>query len=468
MKRHLLPFLLFALCPLVGSAQSSDAAYPEGTWISELPAEEYEKPYFIEVDVKRVTERDEDHDGIVGCGYIIVSDNKTDKTILEGPLTYAGKGLENGMGNGVYFFSVKAKSGQTLKLGVRKTADLDLKFVSLTGALSSHPFLKDVLRLAPLNGTWTPASIEPCTEKELLENLREALNDNDKDRMAYRTRGYGDVRQFIKAHQGLNPSLPKYAKPKGTGAINIRKERSTSAAIVGELPAGQSLLVVDEYDGWCQVWTSDKKYGWVSLSVVTLSNNKGVAATTTAAAQAKPAAAEPQAKPASAQTSAKAAATSQAKSFTLANGKLGPLSIGQTVASLPKSVEGLYDNYKYETFEVENDMEGSWTEEWCHFYKGGKEIFKCFAEGKKLTTFVLMEGSSFIKTNEGFYVGYNARELFNKKRMKWETYYEGTAFGTSGHFIYHVNSDDVQGGVEFPSRATHIKQNAKIVKIVYQ
>ena len=48
MKRHLLFFSLFALCPFVGSAQSSDAAYPEGSWISELPAEEYEKPYFIE------------------------------------------------------------------------------------------------------------------------------------------------------------------------------------------------------------------------------------------------------------------------------------------------------------------------------------------------------------------------------------------------------------------------------------
>jgi hypothetical protein len=241
MKRDLLFFSLFALCPFVGSAQSSDAAYPEGSWISELPAEEYEKPYFIEVDVKRVTERDEDHDGIVDCGYIIVSDNKTDKTILEGPLTYAGKGLENGMGNGVYFFSVKAKSGQTLQLGVRKTADLDLKFVSLTGKLSSHPFLKDVLRLAPLNGTWTPATIEPCTEKELLDNLKAALDDDDKDRVAHRTRGYGDVRQYIKAHQGLNPNLPKYAKPKGPRAISLRAARSTSAAIVGELPAGQHL-----------------------------------------------------------------------------------------------------------------------------------------------------------------------------------------------------------------------------------
>lgn len=466
MKRHLLFFSLFALCPLVGSAQSSDAAYPEGSWISELPAEEYEKPYFIEVDVKRVTERDEDHDGIVDCGYIIVSDNKTDKTILEGPLTYAGKGLENGMGNGVYFFSVKAKSGQTLQLGVRKTADLDLKFVSLTGKLSSHPFLKDVLRLAPLNGTWTPATIEPCTEKKLLDNLKAALDDDDKDRVAHRTRGYGDVRQYIKAHQGLNPNLPKYAKPKGPRAISLRAARSTSAAIVGELPVGQSMLVADEYDGWCQVWSSEKKYGWVNLSTVTLSNNKDAVATK-AATQAKPAAVANKSKTASVQSSAKAAATSQAKKFTLANGKLGPLFIGKTVASLPKSVDGLYDSYKYETFEVENDMEGSWTEEWCHFYKDGKEIFKCFAEGKKLTSFVLMEGSSFIKTNEGFYVGYNARELFNKKRMKWETYFEGTAFGTSGHFIYHINDSDLLG-CEYPTRATHIKQNAKIVKIVYQ
>lgn len=455
MKRHLLFFSLFALCPFVGSAQSSDAAYPEGSWISELPAEEYEKPYFIEVDVKRVTERDEDHDGIVDCGYIIVSDNKTDKTILEGPLTYAGKGLENGMGNGVYFFSVKAKSGQTLQLGVRKTADLDLKFVSLTGKLSSHPFLKDVLRLAPLNGSWTPATIEPCTEKELLDNLKAALDDDDKDRVAYRTRGYGDVRQYIKAHQGLNPNLPKYAKPKGPRAISLRAARSTSAAIVGELPAGQSMLVADEYDGWCQVWSSEKKYGWVNLSAVTLSNNKGVTATaaTASAAAAKPAAAK--------------AVVAKSTSFTLsANGTLGPLRLGQTVASLPKSVEGLYDNFKYTSEYVENEMDDfAETVEWCTFYKNGKEIFKSYAEDKKLQSFILEEGSSFIKTSEGYYVGYPARTLFNKKRLQWENYYEGSAFARNGRWEYHID-DEGLNGVEIPRRATDVKQNAKISMIV--
>jgi hypothetical protein len=455
MKRHLLFFSLFALCPLVGSAQSSDAAYPEGSWISELPAEEYEKPYFIEVDVKRVTERDEDHDGIVDCGYIIVSDNKTDKTILEGPLTYAGKGLENGMGNGVYFFSVKAKSGQTLQLGVRKTADLDLKFVSLTGKLSSHPFLKDVLRLAPLNGTWTPATIEPCTEKELLDNLKAALDDDDKDRVAHRTRGYGDVRQYIKAHQGLNPNLPKYAKPKGPRAISLRAARSTEAAIVGELPVGQSMLVADEYDGWCQVWSSEKKYGWVNLSAVTLSNNKGVTATaaTASAAAAKPAAAK--------------AVVAKSTSFTLsANGTLGPLRLGQTVASLPKSVEGLYDNFKYTSEYVENEMDDfAETVEWCTFYKNGKEIFKSYAEGKKLQSFILEEGSSFIKTSEDYYVGYPARTLFNKKRLQWENYYEGSAFARNGRWEYHID-DEGLNGVEIPRRATDVKQNAKISMIV--
>ena len=303
MRHYFVLVLTAAMLPAVSVnvlAQSSDAAYPEGTWISELPAEEFVKPYYIEMEVKRVTEADKEHNGIVDCGYITVNENKTEKTILEGPLTYAGKGLQKSMSNGVYYFNVKAKSGRTMQLGVRKTAEANLHFVSLTGELGNHPFLKDTCQMMPLNGSWTPATIEPYTEKELLQSLKEALDDYDKDRIAHRTRGFGDVRQYIKAHQSLDPNLPKYAKPKGTAKINIRKERNTQAPVIGELPVGKSLLVVDEYDGWCQVRTSEKVYGWVSLSVVTLSNSKGVTATTTAT-QTKPA------------EQAKAAATPAAK-----------------------------------------------------------------------------------------------------------------------------------------------------------
>lgn len=153
--------------------------------------------------------------------------------------------------------------------------------------------------------------------------------------------------------------------------------------------------------------------------------------------------------------------------FILGDNKLGPLSLGQTVASLPESVEGLYDSYKYDKVEIENEMEGSWTEEWCYFYKDGKEIFKAFAEGKKLESFVLEEGSSFIKTTEGYYVGYNARNLFTQKPMEWETWYTGTTFARDGRWEYHIASDDLIGGVDTPTRVDNIKETAKIVQIAY-
>ena len=105
------------------------------------------------------------------------------------------------------------------------------------------------------------------------------------------------------------------------------------------------------------------------------------------------------------------------------------------------------------------------TVEWCTFYKNGKEIFKSYAEGKKLQSFILEEGSSFIKTSEGYYVGYPARTLFNKKRLQWENYYEGSAFARNGRWEYHID-DEGLNGVEIPRRATDVKQNAKISMIV--
>lgn len=472
MKKTILIALLAAASMNV-AAQSSDAAYPEGTFINELPAEESERPYAVDINVKRVTEKNPDRDGRVNCGYISVTDNKTEKVIYEGDLKYHGKGLKGGVGNGIYYFNVILSDGQMDRIGLRKDDKLNLEIVSLTGPLGNHPFLKEKLFLAPLNGSWTPATIEVFTEKQLLKNLHDAQDDYDKDRIEYRTRGYGNVQQYIKAHTGLNPNLPKYAKPKGSSAINIREQADASAAKMSELAPGQSLLVVDEYNGWCQVKLGTSKYGWVSLGVVTLSNNAGTAQTstqTTTNSTLQPvgkqsstdSTQQPVGKP-STQTAAKPAA---ATSFVLGNGKLGPLSVGQTVASLPKSVAGLYDNYKV-TKEEHGDEEGTWMEEWVHFYKGGKEIFKAFVDdNKKLSSFALQPGSSFIKTTEGYYVGYNARELFNKKRMEWTNYYTGTAFARSGHFEFHINDDDLDGA-DIPSKASHIKASAKISEIIY-
>ena len=102
------------------------------------------------------------------------------------------------------------------------------------------------------------------SEKELLDALRLSLKDPRAD-----VEGFGNLRQFINAHAKLDPNKPKYAKPKGTGSINIREKANATAAKIGELKAGETVLVTDEFNGWCQIKTNEKQTGWVSLSVVT-------------------------------------------------------------------------------------------------------------------------------------------------------------------------------------------------------
>lgn len=153
-------------------------------------------------------------------------------------------------------------------------------------------------------------------------------------------------------------------------------------------------------------------------------------------------------------------------SFKLGNGKLGPLYIDQPVSALPKSVTGLYTRYEVKTqsFADEGD---EWKETFCHFYKGGKVIFKAgVSDDKRIVSFVLEKGSEFIKTTNGFYVGYSARELFKKKPMRWETWFQGTAFARSGKWEYHILSDDLLNA-DFPEKLSHIKPTAKISMIVY-
>ena len=422
-------------------AQSCDAAYPLGWWINQLPGDEDEgedeasgSPFYVEIHINRVTELDNEI-GVVCCGTIgVVGEN--DKDIIGGPLLYAGKGLNSdGTSNGVYNFDIIGKGTKNERIGLRQRDD-KLEFVSYTGPEANSPFMKEKMFMGPASGSWLPVGYGWDDEKGLLECLRDALNDYDKDRTAHRTRGFGNVRQYIAAHANLNPALPKYAKPKGAGAINIRDKASTTAEKVAELKPGETLLVIDEYDGWCQVKLGEDKTGWVSLSVVTLTNTKGrtPAATT---------------------------------SFILGNGKLGPLSIGQTVESIPKSVPGLYDSFKYTKEEVEgNDMEDGYIAETCSFYKGGKNIFNAGASNKVLSSFVLLKGSEFIKTSEGVQVGYNARQLFQKQRMQWSTYYVGDVFATSGHFTYYV-PDDYILGADIPDKVSHFKVNAVVTRITY-
>lgn len=167
------------------------------------------------------------------------------------------------------------------------------------------------------------------------------------------------------------------------------------------------------------------------------------------------------------QTQQRSATQVVAKTFTLTNGKLGPIQTGVRFANIPATYVGLYDKYTYKKIKHESDMEDDWTEEYYQFTKAGRNIFRVGIYDGKICGITLQEGSSgIIKTQEGYYVGYPARTLFTKKRMEWTTYFDGTSFATSGHYTYHINIDDLTGN-EYPTNANQIRPNAKICMIVY-
>jgi len=160
-----------------------------------------------------------------------------------------------------------------------------------------------------------------------------------------------------------------------------------------------------------------------------------------------------------------AKANANAKSFVIANNKLGPIQIGMSKSKLPASFAGLYDKFDYKE-ETKADMDGEWTEMYLRFFKGGKEIFRAFlGDDKKISSIRLMKGSSFIKTPDGFYVGYSARQLFQKKKMEWGTYYMGEVFASNNSYMYYVNSDYVL--TDIPNKASDFKSNATISAILY-
>ena len=151
---------------------------------------------------------------------------------------------------------------------------------------------------------------------------------------------------------------------------------------------------------------------------------------------------------------------------TFDNGKLGPVTVGQSVGKLPKSTAGLYDKYEYKKEEHEDDMDGSWTEEYYLFTKGGKPVFRVNMDAGKVFSIRLLEGSQFIKTADGIGVGMPVSKLIQKKKLSWETYYEGEVFATSGHYTYYVSSEDVPN-TDVPKKASDFKPTAKVSGIVY-
>ena len=146
-------------------------------------------------------------------------------------------------------------------------------------------------------------------------------------------------------------------------------------------------------------------------------------------------------------------------------GQLGPVKVGTPIGELPQQVEGLYDKFKHETIEHEDEMDGPWTEDYYLFTKGGKDVFRANIADGKVYSIRLLTGSSFIVTPGGFYVGMPALDLVNKIRMVWSTDYDGEVYASSENYTYYVSSDDING--DFPTKVEDFKEGAKLSGILY-
>jgi len=276
-KMRIILLAVLAIASINVKAQSSDAAYPMGSWQTNTDDEKTANKYFIYMNIFRYT----DENG--SCGLLEISDiNDTDKKFYYGDLYYSHKMLDdNNMGNGTYVFKVKSDEGKESTIWVNAQK---YPMVTANGELKNHPAFNQRLQLCDGGLTLIGEDawgVYRSSEKELLDALRLSLKDPRAD-----VEGFGNLRQFINAHAKLDPNKPKYAKPKGTGSINIREKANATAAKIGELKAGETALVTDEFNGWCLIKTNEKQTGWVSLSVVTLTNTPGSMAPSTAASPA--------------------------------------------------------------------------------------------------------------------------------------------------------------------------------------
>ena len=146
-------------------------------------------------------------------------------------------------------------------------------------------------------------------------------------------------------------------------------------------------------------------------------------------------------------------------------GQLGPVKLGTPIGELPQQVDGLYDKFKHETIEHEDEMDGPWTEDYYLFTKGGKDVFRANIADGKVYSIRLLAGSSFIVTPSGFHVGMPALDLVNRIRMVWATDYDGEVYASSENYTYYVSSDDING--DFPTKVEDFKEGAKLSGIVY-
>lgn len=168
------------------------------------------------------------------------------------------------------------------------------------------------------------------------------------------------------------------------------------------------------------------------------------------------------------QTQQSSTAQTATRAFTLTNGKLGPIQVGQRFANIPATYAGLYDKYTRQIEKEYNEVEDFDMTFVCYqFTKEGQNIFKVVMEGNRISAIRLQEGStSIVKTQEGFYVGYPVRTFFTKKPLEWFNLEGGTATAFDTHYTYEVKAADRQNLSSVQS-VNDFKPTAKISEIIY-
>lgn len=153
------------------------------------------------------------------------------------------------------------------------------------------------------------------------------------------------------------------------------------------------------------------------------------------------------------------------QTFILQNGTLGPVKRGMAIGSLPKQYPGLYDKFTRDK-EYYNDED---FDEYLLFTKNGQEIFSAYLNENKIGSICLLSGSSsFIKTPEGYYVGYSVNQLNKEKKLEWEHHMdEAETWATSGEYTYYVENNDVIEDDKNELLVRGFKTGAKIIEIAH-
>lgn len=261
--KKLIALSLLIIISISSLAQSTDFLYPYGRWQSFPESKDKGR---VELFILR--DRYAYHNfNTTGIGSLIIMDRNCN-VIYEYILRYDGK--EKKDGTCIYYFRVRSKQGEISKIGTQKIVkgdNLYVKIVEVTGELVNKVELSEEMGwVNSFNGANYDPTSEATSEQELLTMLRDCLKEG------LNIRGFGNLQQYINAHARLDMSKPICAKPKGTSNIYIYEEDDLQSQKIGVLQPGNNLLVVNEYNGWCEVENHEKARGFVSLSAVTLTN----------------------------------------------------------------------------------------------------------------------------------------------------------------------------------------------------